>query len=262
MVKSKMLKSPHAFSDRSGGVSTERHTASLNLAFERGDEESVVMENLRIFAKEAGFESESIVSLPQIHSDTIIEVGPQDRGRGYYVREDLSGCDGYITNKTNVVLGIKTADCVPVLFEAEMDGQIIAIGAVHAGWKGTLAGIAPKCVEMICERYDVLPGNIRACIGPCIHACCYEVGSDVRDAFISMYGKEMTERFFAPVSGKKEKFMCDLPHINECLLLMHQMRPENIEILPICTCCNHDIFYSHRYTNGIRGTMLNVIYLQ
>ena len=104
-VKSKILRSPHAFATRNGGVSTLEHTKSLNLAFGRGDERETVLENLKIFADEVGFEPKQVISLPQIHSDVIYKVGAEDCGEGYFKTENIREGDGYITGERGVVLG-------------------------------------------------------------------------------------------------------------------------------------------------------------
>ena len=257
-VKSKLLRSPHAFATRVGGVSALEHTKSLNLAFGRGDEREIVLENLKIFAGEVGFEPEQIISLPQIHSDVIYKVGRENCGEGYFKTEDIREGDGYITGEKGVVLGIKTADCVPILFEAEKNGYVIAAGAVHAGWRGTVAKIAPKCVQMLCENYDVTPESIRVAIGPCIHKCCYEVGADFLDAVVSALGAEIAENF---VIRNNERYFFDLVRLNRYLLLDCGILPENIDVIDECTCCNPDKYFSHRYSNGHRGTMLNVIFI-
>ena len=130
-VKSKILCSPHAFSTRVGGVSALEHTKSLNLAFGRGDERKIVLENLKIFANAVGFAPEQVISLPQIHSDIIYKVGEENCGEGYFKTENIREGDGYITGEKGFVLGIKTADCVPILFEAEKDGKIVAVGLLR-----------------------------------------------------------------------------------------------------------------------------------
>ena len=129
-VKSNILRSPHAFATRQGGISENEHTKSLNLAFGRGDEDETVLKNLGIFARDVGFEPERVVSLPQIHSDRIFTVTSDNCGEGYYIRKGIESGDGYVTSERGVVLGIKTADCTPILFEAEKGGEIIAVGAV------------------------------------------------------------------------------------------------------------------------------------
>ena len=257
-VKSQILRSKHAFATRDGGVSTLEHTKSLNLAFGRGDESEIVLENLKIFAGEVGFEPEQIISLPQIHSDVIYKVGRENCGEGYFKIEDIREGDGYITGERGVVLGIKTADCVPILFEAEKDGEVVAVGAVHAGWRGTAAKIAPKCIQMLCNEYGAAPQNIKVAIGPCIHKCCYEVGNDFLQSVTDALGAETAEKF---VTRNDERCFCDLVGLNRHLLLDCGVLPENIDVISECTCCNPDKYFSHRYSKGHRGTMLNVISL-
>ena len=258
-VKSKILRAPHAFSTRVGGVSTNEHTKSLNLAFGRGDERETVLENLKIFADEVGFSPEQAISLPQIHSDIIYKVGEDNCGEGYFKTENIPEGDGYVTNEKGVVLGIKTADCVPILFEAEKEGEIVAVGAVHAGWRGTVAKIAQKCVDMLCREYDVKPENIRVAIGPCIHKCCYEVGEDFLQSVSEALGHKVAEKF---VMRDGDGLVCDLVALNRYLLIDCGISPENIDVIDECTCCNPDKYFSHRYSKGHRGTMLNVIYMK
>lgn len=258
-VKSTLLRSPHAFATRIGGVSKLEHTKSLNLAFGRGDERETVLENLKFFADTVGFKPEGVVSYPQIHSDKIYKVSKENAGEGYFITQDIPEGDGYITDEKGVTLGIKTADCTPILFEAEKDGEIVAVGATHAGWRGTVSKIAPKCVKMLCDEYGVEPQNIRAAIGPCIHKCCYEVGDDFLQSVTDALGSEIAEKF---ITRNNEVFFCDLVGLNRYLLLDCRVLPENIDVIDECTCCNPDKYFSHRYSKGNRGTMLNVIFMK
>lgn len=261
-ITSKILRSPHAFATRRGGISAHEHTSELNLAFGRGDGDETVLENLEIFAKRIGFDPKSIVSLPQIHSDKIFKVGRDDCGKGYYIRNGIDSGDGYITDETGVTLGIKTADCVPILIEAEKNGEIVAVGALHAGWRGTVAGIAAKCIQMLKAEYAVSPESIRVAIGPCIHKCCYEVGEDLRGEVERALGKDVAEKFVVPKDGEESKYFCDLVGINRRLLLSCGVPEKNIDSVDLCSCCHPELFFSHRYSKGLRGTMLNVIFVQ
>lgn len=261
-VKSNILRSPHAFATRMGGASVCEHTKWLNLAFGRGDEDAVVLKNLEIFAEAVGFDPNNIVSLPQIHSDKIFTVTEQNAGEGYYIRDGIESGDGYVTGERGIVLGIKTADCVPILFEAERDDKIVAVGAVHAGWRGTVAQIAPQCVDRLCSDFGADKTHIRAAIGPCIHACCYEVSRDVFDEVACALGEDIARDFVKPSTLSDGKYMCDLARINRELLLLEGLREENIEIINECTCCHPEKYFSHRYSGGRRGTMLNVIFMR
>lgn len=260
-IKSTILRSTHAFATRKGGVSEPQHTKSLNLAFGRGDSDETVIKNLEIFAKNVGFDPKNVISLPQIHSNIIYKVSESDCGKGYFILDGIDGGDGYITDCEGVVLGVKTADCVPILFEAEKNGKIVAVGAVHAGWRGSVAKIAPKCVLMLCESYGVSPSDIRVCIGPCIHKCCYEVGEDLLSSATTALGSKIASRFIIPNEETEGKYLCDLVGLNRYLLTDCGILPENLDVIERCTCCEPETFFSHRYSGGHRGTMLNVIFM-
>jgi YfiH family protein len=263
--KSKKLTSPHAFSTRTGGVSSLDSTKYLNLGFGRGDDDNVVMQNLEIFAKAAEFDEKSIVSLPQTHSIEVLEVDESFCGMGYYKRDfdtyEHKFADGYVTNKKGITLGVKTADCVPILLEGRSDnGEIIAVGAVHAGWRGTVGGIQKVAVEKLVSLYGVKPRNIYACIGPCIHKCCFEVGEDVYEA-VKALGEDFADDFCKKRVGIDDKYMCDLVGINRRMLENAGVPTENIDVIDECTFCNPEKYYSHRYSGGNRGTMLSVIWM-
>lgn len=257
-LKSDNLKSIHAFSTRLGGVSTNPYTRELNLAFDRGDSDETVIENLKIFAENVGFDPQRVVSLPQIHSDIIYKVDSADVGQGYFKREGLREGDGYVTNSHGVVLGVKSADCTPILFEARCSDAVIAVGAVHAGWRGTVARIAEKCVNSLCDNYGAEKSEIFVAIGPCIRKCCFEVGEDFVCEYKRHLGELMTNEFVLP-SNVEGKYFCDLVGTNKNILRDCGIPSENINVVDRCTCCEHDLFFSHRYSKGHRGTMLSVI---
>ncbi|MCI8331635.1 MAG: peptidoglycan editing factor PgeF [Clostridiales bacterium] len=244
------ISAKHGFSTRMGGVSKHAHTASMNLAFGRGDDEQTVLENLRIFCGALSIRPETIVSAKQIHSSLVYEVGPSDVGLGRFE------ADGFVTKAKNVALCIKIADCVPVLFH---DPVSQVIGACHAGWRGTAAGIAPITVEHMC-RLGAKQENIQAAIGPCIHSCCYEVSEDFKEAVTGLQSPAFADQFIHPlaVTGK---YKADLCGMNQFLLTKAGVPAQNINICPACTCCRPDLYFSHRASGGVRGTMAAVISL-
>lgn len=249
---------PHGFSTRLGGVSPAGPTASLNLAFGRGDDEKTVLENLSRFCAAVGVEPDSVTAPEQIHSARVVRVTAASRGAGYRRRERslteplAGGCDGLVTADPSLTLGVRVADCVPILLGDARHG---VIAALHAGWRGTVAGIARRGVEeMVACGAD--PAAIRAAIGPCIHACCYVVGREVYDAALAL--DPALASFFAP---RGEAFAADLPGINRALLLAAGLLPQHIETLPACTCCRPEFYFSHRASHGRRGTMLALIAL-
>ncbi len=252
-MHSDIIPTRHGFSTRVGGVSTEKHTESLNLSFGRGDDDETVMRNLKLFAEAVGVDAKSVVSRKQIHSSKVVYADETMCGEGYF-RESGEGCDGYVTDREGVTLGVKTADCVPILF-CEPDARVI--GAVHAGWRGTASSIAAECVREM-EKLGAERQKIRAAVGAAIHFCCYEVGEDFSESVISLAGEKMAREFIRPVNGKLH---ADIVGMNRSILLESGLYDKNIDICEECTCCKPEKFYSHRYSHGIRGTMLSVISL-
>ena len=249
-IRSDHIAFPHGFSTRIGGVSSLPHTASLNLAFGRGDDEAVVMANLARFTAAVGVPGE-VLSLPQIHSTEVRTVRQDDRGLGYQRPADGS-CDGYVTAARGITLGVKTADCVPILLADEAAG---VIGALHAGWRGTIAGIARVGVEKMIGL-GANPARIVAAIGPAIGPCCFEVGEDFPHAVAASACAALCLPHLSCRDGRR---FADLPAMNAAILLDAGLSAENIDRSGLCTCCDTVRFYSHRASRGKRGTMLSVI---
>jgi YfiH family protein len=259
-IKSKLIPCTHGFAARVGGVSKAVHTASLNLAFGRGDDEATVLHNLRLFSEAAGFDPCSVISLRQVHSSNIRTVTAADRELGYYTPSNLC-CDGYVTADPQVTLGVKTADCVPILLCATDDsGRPAVAAALHAGWRGTLAGIAVHGVNAMISL-GARPGQIFAAIGPAIGQCCFEIDTGLKDKFFTALGAEICSRCFRPSKTRPDKWHADLKGLNAHLLRSCGIPPGNIDISDSCTCCNPKLFYSHRRDHEHRGTMLSVINL-
>ncbi len=246
----------HGFSTRVGGVSTLPHTRSLNLGYHRGDDKTTVLKNLRLFSGAIDMPLEAFVSVTQIHSREVRIVGEDERGAGIFYRADFE-CDGYVTREPNVALCVKIADCVPILFS---DAEAGVIGAVHAGWRGTAAGIAAECVEKMCSL-GADRQRITAAIGPSICGECYEVDEPFYEQFHDMAGCEITEKFVLPDREKSGKYKVDLKAVNREMLLMAGMREENIDVTDLCTACREDLFYSHRKSGGERGSLCAAIML-
>ncbi len=252
------LQSRHAFATRHGGVSPAGPTASLNLAFGRGDAREVVLENLARFGTAVGFDPQSVVSVHAVHSNTVYTVDASHRGLGYHRPTDMAG-DGYVTADASVTLGIKTADCTPILLEARSGGRVWAVSALHAGWKGTvadIAGIGVAALRALAEaQTDGVPVTIHAAIGPTIHPCCFEVQADCIAVVQDALGD-----FAAPYIRKiPTGYTLDLPALNRALLVRAGVSDEHIDTCPDCTACRTDRYYSHRAQHGVRGTMLHVI---
>ena len=240
------IRVPHGFSTRSGGVSTAEHLASMNFTTSTGDSGENVAENYRIFLSALGLEPSSRVSSHQIHSAKVRNVTEADRGR------EFDDCDGFVTDRPGVTLVVKTADCVPILL-ADADAGVIA--AVHAGWRGTVNGIAPVAVaEML--RLGATLEKIRVAIGPCIHACCFEVQQDFVDAVTAIRGEAFAEAY---IQRRGEGRFADLLRMNTALLLEAGLSPSQIDLSADCTCCAPMLYHSHRATRGKRGVMAAAI---
>ena len=239
---------PHCFTTRFGGVS-EGYLSSLNLGIHRGDKQENVVKNYEILGDALGFSIENLVFTRQTHTNIVRVVGAANRGEGLF-REVEPECDALVTNTPGVTLAAFTADCTPILLQDPVTG---AVGAVHAGWRGTVADITGNAVRAMAEQFGAKPENIRAAIGPNIGVCCFETHADVPDAVRAVLGAE-AEGFIVPAG---EKFRVDLKGVNAALLGRAGVR--HIEISDACTMCQPNRFWSHRVTRGDRGSQGAII---
>ena len=238
---------PHGFTTRLGGVSTGV-LSSLNLGLHRGDDPENVRENFRRLTAAMGTTPEHLVMTWQVHGDAVRRVGSKD-ANGIDHR-NYPQCDGLITNEPGVALWVFTADCTPVLLHDPVTG---AVGAVHAGWRGTALGIAGKAVEEMAAAYGCDPANIRAAIGPNIGVCCFETHKDVPDAMVQALGDEALPY----IHPHGEKYYVNLKEINALWLRKAGVR--HIEISTDCTACQTDRFWSHRIVGDARGSQGAII---
>ena len=239
----------HGFSSRIGGVS-EGEFAQMNLSFTRGDKEECVRENYRRISSDVGFDHEKIVCSDQTHTNHVRVVTSQDCGKGYLCPKDYKDIDGLITNEPGVVLATFYADCVPLYF---VDPVSKVIGLSHSGWRGTVADIASETVRLMTEIYGSKPENILAAIGPSICQDCYEVSEDVIEQFREKYDRSLWEKlFYRKENGKYQLNLWEACRQN---MLSAGILPEHIEVTDLCTCCNPEILFSHRASQGRRGNL-------
>lgn len=241
----------HCFSTRFGGVS-QGHLASLNLGVHRGDLRENVLENYRILGEAVGFDPRNTVFTKQIHSDIVERVGEAERGRGL-LWEVEKGCDGLITNVPNVALTVFSADCTPVLL---YDPVQRAVGAVHAGWRGTAAQIPARAVERMGQEFGSRPEDIRAAIGPCISQCCFETDADVPEAMFKAFGQEAEQA----VRPQGEKYYVNLKELNA--MALRRAGVQQIDIAEECTACQPERFWSHRRVGNQRGSLAAIIMIR
>jgi YfiH family protein len=183
----------------------------------------------------------------QAHTAYCLPVDDTHRGVGTVKPKFDFGVDGLVSKTKDLLLSVRSADCVPgLLFDPKK--QICA--AVHAGRRGTVGGICGNAVkEMVSLGSD--PKDILAAIGPCIGACCYQVGEEVYTAFFE------AGDFAACFTPDKEagKYLLDLTHANRLVLERAGLAPAHIDEAHTCTRCHGEYFFSHRRMGAERGTM-------
>jgi hypothetical protein len=286
LTSEKLLEVPwllHGFSTRQGGVSKEYGGQQLNLGFTEEDTPKSVERNRERFLRKVKARNGDgslwpLVLLKQTHSAVIHRVygarGPEwARLRKGSVLE--SSGDGLITNVSGVLLGMKVADCFPVIVA---DRKHKAVGVFHAGWRGTVQRIVEKGIGEMRRQLGCDPEDLLAVIGPGIGGCCYEIGEEVESAFDSQfaYSKELFEDVFDSWSLKTKYPMLflnqrapghgepamsrhlDLVKANWCQLLDAGVPAENIQSVDQCTACHTDMFFSYR-KERVTGRMLAVV---
>jgi YfiH family protein len=262
------------FSTRRGGYSQVYRGRSLNLEFTSHDTKRAVERNRALFLEGLGIGRASaitLVTLRQIHSDLIRRIPENTSG--------VPAGDGLVSDVPGLLLGIQTADCLPVML---VDRRIRAVGVFHAGWRGTVKRIVEKGVGEMRRLFGSRASDLEAAIGPGIHSCCYSVGEEVREDFHSQFGYAQAlfheVRESDPVRQKYPmlfltarapghgilpvKIFLDLVQANRRQLMDAGVRAKSIEVSPLCTSCNVALLFSHRAENGVTGRMMAVVGLR
>ena len=238
---------PHCFTTRLGGVSSG-HLASMNLGVSRGDTAESVAKNYEILARALGIDPKNLVLTRQTHSDIVRVVTKADhQGVDHHTYPE---CDGLVTNDPGTALVIFTADCTPILLHDPVTG---AVGACHAGWRGTAADIAGKTVRAMVENFGCKPENIHAAVGPNIAQCCFQTDADVPQAMIDALGDAAK----AHIRTDGEKYYVNLKAINS--LFLARAGVLQTELSDACTACRTDLFWSHRRHGAQRGSQGAII---
>lgn len=228
----------------------------------------------------------SLASIHQIHSAGIFEVKKfrklQFWPSGYEfkpdIHQDRHNGDALLTRETDVLLGVRTADCLPILV---VDPQSRAVAAIHSGWRGALKRIAEKTIGEMRRLYGSKPQRLFAALGPCIGACCYEVGEEVADSFTGHFVNSAKYFRKATDSGAGKQrfpgmpFLSMMPPGHErptgsgfCLDLLAVARDQlrsaglpasHIQTAAFCTACRTDWFFSYRKEGNATGRMMAVI---
>lgn len=253
--KSEILAAKHGFSTRLGGVSKNEYE-SLNLGMNRGDDEDKVKENWRRFMEAAEIPDVPFVCGKQVHGNNV-HIAVSGDARPAYGPGELIEADGYVTAEKNLPLAIFTADCVPVLME---DASAGVIGAIHCGWRSTVADIESVAVKKMCEL-GASAENIRIAIGPAIERCCFEVGSEVIEAVLGLLGDfDGVGQFYNLKDNGK--YMLDLKGVVRCRFIQLGIEPVNIDMVGGCTLCDPRLYYSHRRAGMKRGSLASMICME
>ncbi len=234
---------PHGFSTRLGGVSAGNGLDTLDLGADAGSPE--VAENRRRFAAALGASPDRVFSAKQCHSARVETVAESDLGRAF-------SCDGFVTDRPGLLLTVKIADCVPILL---CDPKHAVIAAVHAGWRGTVAGIVFAALNAM-TSLGADPAETIAAIGPCIHESCYEVDEPFRTAVAAAPAGAGLLGCLTPIPGKEGRYLADLPAMNRRLLTDAGVAGDRIFATGFCTACAPALFFSHRASGGRRGLMM------
>ena len=228
------------FSTRQNGCS-QKPFESLNLAFHVGDKDADVLKNHQ-YIKNYFPNSKNISYMKQIHSKIVCDLG---------TLQNIPECDALITKEKNKILMTMVADCIPILIYDEVNS---VIAAVHAGRVGTFKNIIAETLTLMQKNHSSKIEDINVTIGPHIHACCYEVGSEIVDEAHTLGYQEF-------ISKRNERFYLDLLSVILSQLKYLGLKKEKIEILDECTCCNTDRFFSYR-KEGQTGRFCGLIMLE
>jgi YfiH family protein len=205
----------------------------LNLSFRVGDAEPAVEENWRRLQGAVGG-AVRFVTARQVHGCHVSEVMPAGN--------DPGEADGLVTQAVGVAVGVLTADCVPILMVAP-ERRVAA--AVHAGWRGTIAGIAAHAVQYLEERFGVDPASVSAALGPSIGGCCYEVDAAIGDELEERWGA-MSADVSARQPGQPGKILLDLRCANRDILVREGLAAHRVLAVGPCTRCAVSEYFSHR----------------
>ena len=266
----------HGFSTRKGGLSraycADDAPGELNLGFTADDSRETVIANRRLLAEATTGDAEiPLVTIRQIHSSVLVLCG----GKGAVAGRLCKG-DGLMTDQPGVLLGVQTADCIPVLLA---DRKRRAVAAFHAGWRGTVKRIVETGVGRMRLEFGSRPEDLIAAIGPGIGLCCYSVGEEVLSEFESQfaYARELFREVYStdPVRTKYPMLFLtqrapghssigpslhlNLIEANRRQLLDAGLKARSIQLAGGCTNCHTDLFFSHRASKGHAGRMMSVI---
>lgn len=241
----------HAFSTRLGGCSTGSLN-SLNTAFHTGDDAHNVLENRRRFLEPWGYTPADVVAGIQVHGTGIREVTAGDRGRGATPGSFLGECDALVTAEAQVLLTAYAADCLLLFFYVP---AVPLVALAHAGWRGTLEGMAMKVTRYLRDTYCADPDGFLVAVSPGICGRCYLVDETMAERF-RLAGWSGAPYLEESPGGQ---LRLDLPAVNRAQLLLAGINEKSLSGGGWCTSCRKDLFFSYRSEHGNTGRMMGFI---
>ncbi|MFZ4984194.1 MAG: peptidoglycan editing factor PgeF [Blastocatellia bacterium] len=232
----------NAFTTRYGGVSP-LPAAALNLGNYSQDDYANITENRRRLKEALGLPDWPLLTLRQIHSADVHSIFTIDGAAPFLDRNPPPG-DAIVSCLTRVLLAIQTADCLPILIADRRTG---VTAAIHAGWRGTVAGIVTRTVGLMQQRLGVSPADLIVAQGPAIGPCCFEVGPEVIARF-----RELHDQVDCLLSGHQVdgRANLDLPLANRLQFRQLGVDDSSIYDCNLCTVCQNDKFFSYRLEKG------------
>jgi polyphenol oxidase len=246
----------HGFSTRLGGVSVGIFE-SMNLGYNRGDCDENVFENYQRICSSMDIDVKDLVTTNQVHNTEVRLATLEDKGKGIIKERDYHGVDGLITNTVGVPLVTYYADCVPLYF---VDTKNQAIGLSHSGWRGTVKRMGKVTLDEMKKHFGTNPMDVITVIGPSICGDCYEVSEDVAKAFQDEFTQAQLQDIL--MDKNNGKYQLNLWQANRHIFLDAGIKEENIHISSVCTCCNSNLLFSHRASEGKRGTLAAFLMIQ
>jgi YfiH family protein len=231
----------HGFFGRRGGLS-EGPLASLNVSARVDDQPERVAANWR--RVQEALPGLTFVRMQQVHGTRVVRVAAD---------EAVGEADALITDRPGLGLTVLTADCVPLLGVAAGCGAVMA---VHAGWRGSLAGIAVEALRAAEQAFGIPPTAWQVALGPSIGGCCYEVEAEIGQQFVDRWGSDAMADAWQPATTHGQ---LDLRQANVALLRQAGVPPGQIQLAGPCTACAADQFFSHRGSSGRAGRQVSVI---
>jgi YfiH family protein len=197
-----------------------------------------------------------VVSLNQVHGRDVVTVGRHVAADVLNaMQQERPRADALVSDAADVALVVRAADCVPLLIGDPRTG---AAAAVHAGWRGTAARVAIAAVDALARDFGSRPGDLVVAIGPAIGSCCYEVGSDLVDAFAAAgHERYLIDRWF--MTPRDQRMRLDVPGANRDQLILAGVREENIHACGLCTAMHLDVLTSYRAERDKAGRIAGVI---